>query len=158
VFIEAGTVHALGAGLLIAEIQQASDTTFRLFDWNRVDRDGRPRPVHVRESLDTIDYGRGPVNPIVPRRAGSPHIEHLVASDKFILDRWHVEAPQSLNAADRFHIVTVVEGEVIAAGAAKETRLRRGDTVLIPACAREVRFEPQGRVVLLDMYLPAETA
>ena len=56
VFIEAGTVHALGAGLLIAEIQQASDTTFRLFDWNRVDRDGKPRPLHIRESLDTIDF------------------------------------------------------------------------------------------------------
>jgi mannose-6-phosphate isomerase len=158
VFIEAGTVHALGAGLLIAEIQQASDTTFRLFDWNRVDRDGRPRPLHVRESLDTIDYGRGPVNPIVPRRAGSLHIEHLVASDKFILDRWQLETPQSLAAANRFHIVTVVEGEVIAVAAAKHTRLRRGDTVLIPACAREVRIEPRGRAVLLDMYLPAETA
>ena len=65
-FIEAGTVHALGAGLVIAEIQQASNTTFRLFDWNRLDRDGKPRPLHIEESLDTIDYAPR------PRRAASP--------------------------------------------------------------------------------------
>jgi mannose-6-phosphate isomerase class I len=61
-------------------------------------------------------------------------------------------------AADRFHIVTVVEGEVIVVAAAEQIQLRRGGTALIPACTREVRFEPQGRVVLLDMYLPPETA
>ena len=66
VFIPAGTVHALGAGLVVAEIQQASDTTFRLFDWNRVDRDGKPRPLHIRESLDTINYLRGQVQPQTP--------------------------------------------------------------------------------------------
>src|SRR5207245_2472669 len=54
-FIPAGTVHALGAGLLVAEIQEASDTTFRLFDWNRVGPDGNPRPLHVEQALATID-------------------------------------------------------------------------------------------------------
>ena len=51
-------------GCLIAEIQQASDTTYRLFDWNRVDRDGKPRPLHVEQALDMIDFSRGPVNPV----------------------------------------------------------------------------------------------
>src|SRR3954451_2888303 len=64
VFIEAGTVHALGAGLLIAEIQQDSDTTFRLFDWNRAHKTGKPRPLHIEQSLDTINYKRGPVQPV----------------------------------------------------------------------------------------------
>jgi mannose-6-phosphate isomerase len=156
VFVEAGTVHALGAGLLIAEIQQASDTTFRLFDWNRVDRDGRPRPLHTRQSLDTIDYGRGPVNPIVPRPAEKRHVDRLVVCDKFILDRWQFETTQPFDAEDRFHIVTVVEGEVIVVAAAIQTQLRRGDTALIPASAREVRLEPHGSVEMLDMYLPAK--
>src|SRR5204863_3257866 len=78
VFIEAGTVHALGAGLLVAEIQQASDTTYRLFDWNRVDRDGKPRQLHVEEALDVTDYTRGPVNPLTPKRTADHEIELLV--------------------------------------------------------------------------------
>ena len=158
VFIEAGTVHALGAGLLVAEIQQASDTTFRLFDWNRIDRDGRPRPLHIQESLDTIDYRRGPVDRIVPCPGERPHVERLVACDKFILERWQIETPQPLDLEDRFHIVAVVEGDVSVRAGVEQSRLRRGDTLLIPACTREVQFMPQGRAVLLDTYLPAEMA
>jgi mannose-6-phosphate isomerase len=154
IFIEAGTVHALGAGLLIAEIQQASDTTFRLFDWNRVDRDGRPRALHVQQSLDTIDYRRGPVSRILPRRAGQPHFERLVACDKFVLDRWQVQTSQALLTNDQFHIVTLLEGELGVSTAAELVHLRRGDTLLIPACTREVQFVPQGRAVLLVTYLP----
>ena len=154
VFIEAGTVHALGAGLLIAEIQQASDTTFRLFDWNRVDRDGRPRTLHIEESLDTIDFQRGPVNTIMPRSEDRLRIERLVACDKFILDRWRFELPQRHLTQNRFHILTVVDGEVRVSTAEEQSRLRRGDSLLIPACTREVQAVPQGRAVLLDMYLP----
>src|SRR5262249_30318215 len=72
VLIEAGTVHALGAGLLIAEIQQASDTTYRLFDWNRVDTNGKPRQLHIQEALDVTDYNRGPVDPIKPTFTEEP--------------------------------------------------------------------------------------
>ncbi|MCG8650784.1 MAG: class I mannose-6-phosphate isomerase, partial [Pirellulales bacterium] len=62
-FIPAGTVHALGAGLLVAEIQQASDTTFRLFDWNRVAADGSSRALHIDQALEVTDYQRGPIQP-----------------------------------------------------------------------------------------------
>lgn len=64
VFIRAGTVHALGAGIAIFEVQQTSDVTYRLFDWDRVDPStGRPRQLHVEEALRCIDYNLGPVNP-----------------------------------------------------------------------------------------------
>ena len=72
VFIRAGTVHALGAGLVIAEIQQASDTTFRLFDWNRVDAQGNPRQLHIEQSLAVTDYDRGPVVPQIPASTEVP--------------------------------------------------------------------------------------
>jgi mannose-6-phosphate isomerase len=154
VFIEAGTVHALGAGLLVAEIQQASDTTFRLFDWNRLDRDGKPRALHIDESLETIDFGRGPVGAVVPTATPLPHVVHLVTSDKFVLDRWQIESCAPLAVDDRFHILSVIEG--IARVSAKDWRheLCRGDTVLIPACMTVLEIEPQGRAVLLDAYLP----
>jgi mannose-6-phosphate isomerase len=154
VFIEAGIVHALGAGLLVAEIQQASDTTYRLFDWNRVDRDGKPRPLHIQQSLDTIDFGRGPVNPVRPTPTEGTGVERLVSCDKFMLDRWSIDAADRLPRDNRFHILAVIAGEgVLSAGNDKE-RLRRGDSILIPASIGDVEIAPQGGAVLLDMYLP----
>jgi mannose-6-phosphate isomerase len=150
VFLRAGTVHALGAGLLIAEIQQASNTTFRLFDWNRVDRDGRPRQLHVNESLDTIDFARGPVNPQQPRPTDRPHVERLVSCDKFVLDRWRFDAPQWCGGDDRCHVVAVLEGEV----AMRDERYHRGESLLIPASCKDATLTPQGFAVLLDVYLP----
>ncbi len=66
ILIEAGTVHAIGAGVLLAEIQQMSDATFRVFDWNRVGTDGKPRELHIRQAMESIDFRRGPVNPLEP--------------------------------------------------------------------------------------------
>ena len=154
VFLEAGTVHALGAGLLVAEIQQASDTTFRLFDWNRVDRDGKPRPLHVKQSLDTIDFNRGPVGPVVPTATPQPNVEHLVRSDKFVLDRWQMESRAPLVVDDRFHILAVIEGRARVSADDCQHELRRGDTMLVPAGINVVDIEPQERTVLLDAYLP----
>ncbi len=154
VFIEAGTVHALGAGLLIAEIQQASDTTYRLFDWNRVDRDGKPRALHVEEALQVIDFARGPVAPLRPKPTDQPHVERLVACDKFVVDRWRIGEPQPLATDEQFHIVATIEGALTMRSNDGALRLRRGDTVLIPACCRDVRLEPEGAAVVLDVYLP----
>jgi mannose-6-phosphate isomerase len=154
VFIEAGTVHALGAGLLIAEIQQASDTTYRLFDWNRVDQNGKPRPLHIEQSLETINYNRGPVNPVQPKPSDNPHVERLVECDKFILDRWTIASTASLPRDERPHILTVIEGSVSLENGERDVVLRRGDTTLIPASAGRGKISPQGRAVLLDMYLP----
>ncbi len=151
--IEAGTVHALGAGLLVAEIQQASNTTFRLFDWNRVDADGKPRALHVEQSLETIDYGRGPVEPVKPRELSSG-IERLVSCDKFVLDRHVLEQSRVQTNDNRFHILSVIEGNVVIRGEGNPCDLMRGSTVLVPACCVEFGIVPRGRAVVLDMYLP----
>ncbi len=152
--IEAGTVHALGAGLLVAEIQQASDTTFRLFDWNRLDTDGKPRTLHVQQALDTIDYNRGPVDPVAPQPTNQPHVERLVSCDKFVLDRLRLSAPQQFANGDRFHILAAIDGSVTVQSGDSPLELRRGDTLLFPATCRQFNVTPQGKAVLLDMYLP----
>jgi mannose-6-phosphate isomerase len=154
VLIEAGTVHALGAGLLVAEIQQASDTTYRLFDWNRVDRDGKPRQLHIQQALDVTNYTRGPVNPVSPTATSDQDIERLVQCDKFILDRLRLSASHSLPPDNRFHILAIVEGAVSINTHDGSCNLKRGGTALIPATTREVKIAPQDRAVLLDMYLP----
>jgi mannose-6-phosphate isomerase len=154
VLIEAGTVHALGAGLLIAEIQQASDTTYRLFDWNRVDRDGKPRQLHIKQALDVTNYARGPVKPVTPVVTADRDIERLVECDKFILDRLRLSAGRALPEDNRFHVLALIEGAVSISTTNENCNLTRGDSVLVPATTREVNIAPQDRAVILDMYLP----
>jgi mannose-6-phosphate isomerase len=153
VFIPAGTVHALGAGLLIAEIQQASDTTFRLFDWNRVDAEGKPRALHVEQSLATIDYDQGPVIAQAPQRVTAGR-ERLVACDKFVLDRVALEAPATIGGDGRFHLLCVAHGSAQAANDPADMPLARGDVALLPAAAGAVEIVPDGKAILLDIFLP----
>jgi mannose-6-phosphate isomerase len=152
--IEAGTVHALGAGLLIAEIQQASDTTYRLFDWNRVDADGRPRPLHIQQALNTIDFKRGPVNPAKPRPTSDPSIERLVTCDKFVLNRLSLSTPYQLQNDNRFQILSTLEGNFTIRSAEAELQLKVGYTLLVPACCPSIELLSIGKAVLLNARLP----
>jgi mannose-6-phosphate isomerase len=152
VFIPAGTVHALGEGLVIAEIQQASDTTFRLHDWNRVDAAGNPRQLHVEESLATIDYQRGPVAPQQPVRLDAAR-ERLVECDKFRLDRLTLAAGEdaTIGGDGSFHLLALLEGELRFPG---QEPLLAGHTALLPAAAAKLQAAAATGAVLLDVSLP----
>ena len=96
--IPAGTVHALGAGLVLLEVQQTSDATFRLFDWNRPGSDGLPRPLQIEQSLACLNWGQSAVEPQVPEPltdlpAGVTG-EQLVSNPYFRIDRYHSRARQ----------------------------------------------------------------
>jgi len=153
IFIPAGTVHALGGGLMVAEIQQASNTTFRLFDWNRVGSDGQPRELHIEQALDAIDYDAEPVTP----QTGSALEEggeRLVACDKFILDRYELGNgnSQTLGGDNTCHLLTVIQGEVTVAGL--EGTLKLGDSALLPACCEATEISANEPTTLLAMRLP----
>jgi len=154
IFIPAGTVHAIGAGLLVAEIQQASDTTYRLFDFNRVGPDGKPRTLHVDRALEAIDYERGPVAPQMPLATERAEVERLVECEKFVLDRWRLDAPGRIGGEDRFHLIAVLSGEVQASHAAVPEPLASGATLLVPAECGTVELDPRAETTLLDIYLP----
>jgi mannose-6-phosphate isomerase len=154
VFLPAGTIHALGAGLLVAEIQQSSDTTYRLFDWDRLGPDGRRRPLRTEEGLDVVDFSRGPVMPQRPRATDRPQVSRLVECDKFVWDRFCFDSPMPVAGDDRCHILTVLQGAVQIAGDPADSVLPRGETALLPASLGQAMLSPQGRTVLLDAYLP----
>jgi mannose-6-phosphate isomerase len=154
IFLPAGVVHALGPGLLVVEIQQSSDTTYRLFDWNRVGTDGRPRQLHVAEALATIDYEHGPVSIRQPQAAETPHVERLVACDKFVLDRWRLAAPQPIGGDGRCHIVVVLEGAVRLPNDPADAPLTLGQVALLPAACGPLPITPLADSTLLDIYLP----
>jgi mannose-6-phosphate isomerase len=153
VFIPAGVVHALGAGLVIAEIQQASDTTFRLFDWNRTDAAGNPRPLHVAQSLNVTDYTAGPISPQAPRSLEDGR-ERMVECNKFVLDRLAFTDPITLGGDGRCHLLAVVEGSVSATDDPALAPLALGATAILPAAAGAIELAPQPTALLLDICLP----
>jgi len=155
--IEAGTVHAIGAGVLVAEIQQMSDTTFRLFDWNRLGADGKPRELHVEKALQSIDFARGPVDPIVPKPLvleNDDVREPLVVCPYFEIERWTIEAPEEVGRDDRFTILMVVEGDIEIRGPDGDQPVRRGETLLLPASLGPTMIHPTGRAVVLACQQP----
>lgn len=136
VFIPAGTVHALGDGLLVAEVQQSSDTTFRLFDWNRVDAAGNPRPLHIEPSLEVTDYDRGPIHPQIPT-SDVGGWELLVDCEKFVLRRAQRRSSQEsfkTGGDDSPVVLMVTSGRIMLEGEGWEPRsFGVGETVLLPA-------------------------
>ena len=154
ILLHAGVLHALGEGLVIAEIQQSSDTTFRLFDWNRVGADGKPRQLHVEQALNSIDFDRGPLTVQTPKTTEMAHVWRLAECDKFVLDRWHFETSERIGGDDRFHIVAVLQGAIDVAGDPSEEPLSVGQVMLLPAAVGQVELRPRETTALLDMYLP----
>ena len=156
IFVPAGTVHAIGPEILLAEIQQQSDLTFRLHDWGRVDTDGRPRQVHVEESLACIDFDRGPVIPVTPAiLSGGEHIhEELVRDKHFVIHRHITGRPFEVAADNQFHILMVMNGEIRMENSSEIHWLSPGSTILIPAVAETVTVTPSHRSIVLDIFLP----
>ncbi len=153
-FLPAGTVHSLGEGTLVVEIQQPSNLTYRLFDWNRLGPEGRPRPLHVEQALDVIDFGRGPVFPQQPCATDRRQVTRLVACDHFIIHRWDFDAPLSAGGDQQCHVIVVLDGVVQVDGDSAAEPLAKGGTILLPAAVGETRLTPFGSAILLDCYVP----
>ena len=157
VLIAAGTLHAIGAGVLLVEVQQMSDATFRVYDWGRVAPDGRPRKLHLTEALEATKFEFGPVNPLASRPetiAGGTR-EPLARSPYFELTRLRLTGPSRVGAAARFTILVGLEGnaEVVAGGVARG--LAAGQTLLLPASLGEVEIRPAGaRATVLTCVAP----
>ncbi len=155
VFIPAGTVHAIGEGILLAEIQQSSDITFRLYDWGRVGADGKPRQLHIEQALDCIDFERGPVAPVAPQPlqpvCGTG--ERLVDCRYFRIDRLHTEDELTMETAGECHILIVVEGQLTLSDGSGREELPRGQTRLLPGSQRSVRVQPQPSCTFLDVLV-----
>ena len=157
IFIPAGTVHAIGAGLLVAEIQQSSDVTFRLHDWNRVGPDGKPRALHVEEGLEATTR-LGPVAPVAPTATADSAVRRLVASDYFVFDEVVPQGCWEVGGDDGCHFIAVIGGEVALEDRWGLPCLRAGDCVLLPASIGRQKLTATSRAgavaKLLHVALP----
>jgi mannose-6-phosphate isomerase len=107
VFLPAGTVHALGGGIVLVEIQQTSDATFRLFDWNRLDAKGQPRQLHVEQALASIHWDQRPVAPIAATDPRRP----LVACPYFEIERLQATTSLQLGGRERLQALIATHGQ-----------------------------------------------
>lgn len=152
--IPAGTVHAIGAGVALAEIQQPSDATFRLFDWNRRDAHGRLRQLHIEQALQCIDFSFGPVSPLTPRRldANEGLSEEFLEPEYFVWRRHSLtNAPFRLPADDRCRILSLIDGHVQVVSSSGREPLAAGESLVIPVACGPVVIESMSVAVLLEM-------
>ena len=152
-FIPAGTVHALGKGLSIIEIQQTSDITYRIFDWNRADREGNARELHTAMAIDAIDFEMG-AEECVRRYTPKANQEvEIVKCDYFTTSMLEVDGVAEMLYAgrDSFTIYICLEGSVSIDMEGECETLAAGEVVLIPALANEVVLS--GKAKLLTVYI-----
>jgi mannose-6-phosphate isomerase len=153
-FIPSGTVHALGKGVQVAEIQQPSDITYRIFDWNRVDAAGVSRTLHVAEALDAIHFNENEKYKIEYEENFNT-TSVLFRSDFFNLNALIFDQPIQKNFAsiDSFVVYLCVEGEVHLFGEDFHEVLYAGETALVPASVLEVNVVPNASSIILEIYV-----
>jgi len=124
IYLKSGRLHAIGAGLLIYEIQQNSDTTYRVFDWNRKDSNGKSRELHIKESLQSINF-----NDVKPKM--DPIINGSVGNCEFFKVTRETKTANEIICIDRdqFSILSILKGELKLAN---QTTFYRGDTIIVP--------------------------
>lgn len=150
-FVPAGTVHAIGKGILLAEIQQNSNITYRVFDWNRVDEQGRSRALHLEQAMDCISFDASNTGPAVP--LGLDNREILCACRYFAAERRFSGKEQVWEKGrDSFHLVLAGEGPVLLSANGASLEIQRGGAALVPGYVSSYSLE--GAHPVLVYYVP----
>ncbi len=155
VFVPAGTIHAIGAGILLAEIQQNSDLTYRVYDWDRVEASGKPRTLHVEKALEVIRFEDGHQGPNVPldyERDGA--VCRVLAACRYFAAELITLAGSFTRPllGGSFHLLLVKHGPLTVQGENTEYALQAGEAVLVPGSLD--RFTLQGTGSMLAYYIP----
>lgn len=156
-YIPAGRVHALGPGTFLAEIQQTSDTTYRIYDWDRVDSEGKYRELHVEEALEAIDFTVEDEykSQYTAKENGSAN---LVTSPYFTTNLIQLDKAiaKDYSELDSFVILVCVEGKItlVHSGATEPTvEISQGEALLIPATIDRVDLIPSSNSKILEVYI-----
>ena len=159
IFIPAGTVHSLG-DVVVFEVQENSDVTFRLYDWNHIDaRTGKPRPLQVDQAMACIDFAQGTIEPVAPMvNEVKPVLrERLFDCEHFGLWRLCTESPFGVGAerTPRVLVCLAGNGQVVHDGASYA--IGKGDVLLLPAVVGACLCRPRGAISVLEISLPEGT-
>jgi len=156
VFVPAGTVHAIGAGIFLAEIQQNSNITYRIYDWGRVDAQGRPRDLHIGKALQVIQFGVEPPGASPPLALEQEGVTRrlLAACRHFAAERVQVYGTGFVRLIQgaTFHILLGVEGELMVSAGAEPLSLTPQGALLVPGGSETCKIAGKG--TFLDYYVP----
>jgi mannose-6-phosphate isomerase len=156
VFIRAGIVHSM-RDVVVFEVQQNSDVTFRLYDWRHVDPEThQPRPLQVDQAMECIDWGQGAVNPVTPvvQETNPVLRESLIRCTHFDISRITGEIPFLVGAPGRPRVLVCLAGQAHMQYAGTRYTFRKGEVLLLPAVVGARYCQPQGVVSLLELSLP----
>lgn len=153
-FIPAGLVHAIGKGVVVAEIQQSSDITYRIYDYKRTDDKGNERELHTEQALDVINFAAA-IDPKTNYTANLNEVTPLVSCDYFTTNMLRFNEPLSQNYAtiDSFVSYMCLDGDFVIDCAGEKVVVKKGDTILIPASIDELYLIPHGEVTLLEVFV-----
>src|ERR1017187_5479795 len=157
VFLPAGTVHSLGGDLVVFEIQQNSDVTFRLYDWGHVDaKTGKTRALQVNKALACVDFAEGPVGRVTPLVETTTPVERerLFNCEHFVLWRLRGQSSFTVGAVGVPRILVCVEGAGQVEHGGATYAVGKGDVFVLPAAIGTCVFQPHGAVNVLEVALP----
>jgi mannose-6-phosphate isomerase len=158
IFVPAGTVHTIGAGLVLCEIQEQSDLTYRVYDYNRRDASGHTRPLHIDKAMEVIRFGEqrgGKVQPVTIERGGACET-FLAACRYFVAERWEFSIPISRSSSrPHFDLLVTLSGDGDFESGGEKFPYAPAQAWLIPAALGEYRIAPRERTELLRTYVPA---
>ena len=161
VFIPAGTVHTLGGDVVVFEIQQNSDVTFRLYDWGHVDaKTGQPRPLQIDQALASIDFANRNSSLVTPTVVSTTPVERekLFDCEHFLLWRLRGESPFNVGAAEIPRVLVCIEGSGWFEGGGSTYGVDKGEVWLLPAVVGAYEFHPKDAVTLLEIALPESSS
>ncbi len=157
IYVPAGTVHAIGPGILLYELQQTSDTTYRLYDWDRAGLDGKPRPLHIDKGVRCSHLDVRPtacVKYTIETYTPGITVASLIRGEYFGLDALTISIPLWLNTEHQTpHLLTVTAGSVELRGAFDTVTLPLGSSALIPAGMGEYEIVPTGNATILCAFV-----
>lgn len=153
-YIPAGRLHALGPGMLLAEIQQTSDITYRIYDWNRKDKDGKTRELHTEQALEALRFEKSE-NTKTPYDLQENRTAKLVDSEYFTTNILEFTKPlkKDYSDLDSFVILLCTEGEVELRWEGNAYGIRQGELILLPQIVNHIELYPKEKSRLLEVYI-----
>ncbi len=155
-FLPAGRVHSIGKGCLLAEIQQTSDITYRIYDFDRVDAQGNKRELHTQEALDAIDYKTYDEYKTLYKKVKNEVVK-LVDCQYFETNRLHFDktVERDFGGLDSFKIYVCMDGALTLSWSGGSIPVKKGEAVLVPATIEKLTLQPEKEFKMLESYIPA---
>lgn len=148
IYIPAGTIHAITSGILICEIQQNSDLTYRVYDWDRVDKNGNSRELHIKQAIDVINLK----NKAIKVKTKVKEYQKILDTGNFKVDKLNINGKYLAESnEDTFYAINILDGEGRIYWNNKEHKIKKGDSFIIPANIG--KYKISGNLIALKTYL-----